>query len=56
MNISSTWGNFDEAVAGFVKYNANGIGIVLTLAICIVVLDFDHVIGILMGDYLNTCY
>ena len=42
-NDSSTWGSFDEAVSGFVKYNADGIGIELTLVTYILVFDLDHV-------------
>ena len=42
-NDSSTWSSFDEAVSGFVKYNADGIGIVLTLVTYILVFDLDHV-------------
>ncbi len=43
VNDSSTWGSFDEAVSGFVKYNADGIGIMLTLVTYILVFDLDHV-------------
>ena len=42
-NDSSTWSSFDESVTGFVKYNADGIGIELTLVTYILVFDLDHV-------------
>ena len=42
-NDPSTWSTFEDTVSGFLKYNADGIGIMLTLSICIAVFDFDHV-------------
>ena len=51
VNDSSTWGSFNEAVSGFEKFNADGIGFVLTEKTKIVVFDFDHVRNSETGEF-----
>jgi len=51
VNDPSTWGSFNEAVSGFEKFNADGIGFVLTEKTKIVVFDFDHVRNSETGEF-----